>query len=576
MNESPGALELLSSRVDELEKRVRALEHPGETRSEAIVQPSVRANSDAGDNALALETGGILPMLGRAMLGVAGAYVLRAIAEAGVSPKLPVSVLAVVYAFGWLAWSSRASAKLERAVYAGTSALVLAPLLWENTLKFHVFTTFASAAVLASFIVLATLMELRDRAKPQGVWVAQSVAAMTAGVLAFAAHQIPPFVAALLVAVLVSEIARAWDFAQAVWPLMVLITDAAIWAQIFIYAGPPDARTSYPELSTAALIAPACVLFAINGAGIVARVVQHQIRISVFETIQVMIAFLLALAGVRYFATQFGSIIFGVCCLALAACLYLVSFFVLDHREDRQNFRVFSAWSSLLLVTGSLWVLPHLGAVIVLGVAAVAATSLSRRMEAGILELQGAAFLITAIAVSGFPRYIFDTLVGSLPRGPGSGTWIIAICAMLASLVTRRASEAPWQRALQSVSLLLAVSALVALLVHSVVAGTALAVTLGAHHVAFLRTFTICLTALALAFSGSRWGRDDLTHMAYVVLSFVAAKLLFEDLRHGHMEFMAASIAVFAVALIAAPRLVTLGGRLRAGVRTETPVPTNS
>jgi hypothetical protein len=41
------------------------------------------------------------------------------------------------------------------------------------------------------------------------------------------------------------------------------------------------------------------------------------------------------------------------------------------------------------------------------------------------------------------------------------------------------------------------------------------------------------------------------------------------------MEFIAGSIALFAIALIAAPRFVRLGARLRAGVREETPVPSH-
>jgi predicted tellurium resistance membrane protein TerC len=48
-------------------------------------------------------------------------------------------------------------------------------------------------------------------------------------------------------------------------------------------------------------------------------------------------------------------------------------------------------------------------------------------------------------------------------------------------------------------------------------------------------------------------------YLAYGALAFLAAKLLFEDLRHGHMEFIAASIFVFAITLIAVPRLVRMG-----------------
>jgi hypothetical protein len=37
--------------------------------------------------------------------------------------------------------------------------------------------------------------------------------------------------------------------------------------------------------------------------------------------------------------------------------------------------------------------------------------------------------------------------------------------------------------------------------------------------------------------------------------------LVLEDLRHGHLEFIAASIFLFAVTLIAVPRLARMGPR---------------
>jgi hypothetical protein len=43
--------------------------------------------------------------------------------------------------------------------------------------------------------------------------------------------------------------------------------------------------------------------------------------------------------------------------------------------------------------------------------------------------------------------------------------------------------------------------------------------------------------------------------IAYASLGLLAIKLLFEDLRYGHLEFIAASIILFALALIAVPRL---------------------
>jgi hypothetical protein len=82
-------------------------------------------------------------------------------------------------------------------------------------------------------------------------------------------------------------------------------------------------------------------------------------------------------------------------------------------------------------------------------------------------------------------------------------------------------------------------------------------------HVAFIRTLAVCAIALAMAFGGSRWGRLEMTRLAYGALAFVAAKLIFEDLRHGRMEFIAGSIVLFALTLIAVPRLVRMTPKTR-------------
>jgi predicted tellurium resistance membrane protein TerC len=87
----------------------------------------------------------------------------------------------------------------------------------------------------------------------------------------------------------------------------------------------------------------------------------------------------------------------------------------------------------------------------------------------------------------------------------------------------------------------------------------ALSVSPGPHHLAFIRTLTICAAALALAFSGAHWRRVELTRIGYATLALVAAKLVLEDLRHGHLEFIAASIFLFAVTLIAVPRIARMG-----------------
>jgi hypothetical protein len=101
----------------------------------------------------------------------------------------------------------------------------------------------------------------------------------------------------------------------------------------------------------------------------------------------------------------------------------------------------------------------------------------------------------------------------------------------------------------------LAVGAAAALIVQGLVSLVALKIVPGAHHLAFIRTLTLCAAALALAFSGAHWRRLELTRLGYAVLALVAVKLVAEDLRHGHLGYIAASIFLVALTLIAAPRV---------------------
>jgi len=57
----------------------------------------------------------------------------------------------------------------------------------------------------------------------------------------------------------------------------------------------------YPALSAAGLILPGCLLFMIYGVSVAVRTTQLGQKISIFETGQAMVAFLLAASSVLYF-----------------------------------------------------------------------------------------------------------------------------------------------------------------------------------------------------------------------------------------------------------------------------------
>ena len=102
--------------------------------------------------------GGAFSVLGKAMLGIAGAYLLRAVAESSSLPRLAVAAVAIVYAScGWYGRRERTAVTgLPGATYACTSALILAPMLWELTLRFKVLPAAAAAGVAVRLCIAAS------------------------------------------------------------------------------------------------------------------------------------------------------------------------------------------------------------------------------------------------------------------------------------------------------------------------------------------------------------------------------------------------------------------------------------
>ncbi len=562
MDDLPESLNRLATRVEALEQRIAALEHPSQMSSPATVLDPVA--KQAVEPRSVAQAGGVFSVLGTAMLGIAGAYLLRAVAESTSLPKLGVAAIAILYAMFWLVWATRAPAGawLASTTYACTSALILAPMLWELTLRFNVLPAEVTAGVLAAFVCAASALAWK-RNLISVVWVANVAAAVVAVALSIATHKLTPFIATLLLMVALIEYASIRKHGLSVRSLVAFAADVSIWALIFIYSSPQDTRTDYPFLGMATLLAPGFALFAIYGVIVAIKTAVLQRQITAFETIQTMIAFLLAASSLLYFGSQSSAIILGVVCVALSAASYAAVFAVLDRVPARRNYHVFLTWSAGLLLSGCLLCLPPLWASASLAVAAFAAAFAGVRLNRLSLQFHGLVYLLSAAAVSGLLNYAFLALAGTLPTAPSMSMGVVSAGAILCYAAGKFCPGEAWtQQLLHTVFAVVAIGAAAALLVQGLMALTALSVNPGAHHLAFIRTLTICLAALALAFSGAHWRRMELTRIGYATLALVAAKLVFEDLRHGHLEFIAASIFLFAVTLIAVPRIARMGHRI--------------
>src|SRR5690348_5205568 len=193
-------LEGLRNEIHELERRVEVLEHDALERSNGHrAEPAVLPA--AGSVAVGPDFGlpNAIPVAGRAILGLAGAYLLRALAESGAAPRLMVVAFAILYAAAWLVFSARAREPdaFTRATYVITASLMLAPLLWEATVRFEVLPPAATAGILIAFVMLGSV--LAGSPKPGTItFVVTLSAVVTAVGLMVRTGDLVPFAAALL------------------------------------------------------------------------------------------------------------------------------------------------------------------------------------------------------------------------------------------------------------------------------------------------------------------------------------------------------------------------------------------
>jgi hypothetical protein len=565
MNDPPDGIDRLAERIEALERcvhalesRVDALEHPLAARwPKPNQEAETAAAPESATAGFAVDSGSLFPVLGKALLGIAGAYVLRAVEEASFLPRSAVASAGIVYAFLWLvlAARSRGGPRFTSTIYACTSALILAPMLWELTLRFKVLSPAMSASVVAAYALAGVGLAWRRAAAPV-LRVALIAAAGLAFMLAIASHAMTPFIAVLLIFTGVCEFVPALDRMIEIRAVVALAADAAIWMLIFAYFSPQNVREDFPALSRAVLLAPGLAIFVMFAAAITIRTVLRARKITAFETVQTIIALLLAAVSIADFGPAYGTTILGVFCLILSATCYALVFTIFERATERRNALVFSAWGAALFLGGSFLCLPPLLAVAVIGAGAIAAIVVSHWKNQPVFEFYGLVFLLAATASSGFLGFAASALIGSPSGGPALGAWLIVFCGVLCYAAANSREHEPW--GLQTTHLLLAALAaggVAALLVRGWLGLVASQVTTGPHHLALIRTLTLCAMALALVFSGARFRRVELTRLGYTALAFVAVKLVFEDLRHGHLAYIAASILLVALTLIAAPRM---------------------
>lgn len=545
----PGALperdEILRA-LRELQERVARLEQRLEIPQAA---PRLGGAAAAEPPRTALAEGALaVPILGRTLLGLAGAYGLRALSGAHALPAGGGVLAAIVYALAWLVWAARTPAgrRTETVLYSLTSALVLAPLLWESALRLRVLSTDTAAAILLLFTVFGLLISWHKNLLVVAT-IATLTSILTGSALLIGSHDLLPFTWLLLAIAAAVETSACLDHWLSERWVAAAAADLVVLLATYLVTDPRGLPEAYLPVSHSALFASQMILPAIYLVSILVRTLLRGFVFTGFETAQLAVACLLAIGGaLRLTATPYVRPAIAAVSLVCATACWAAA--ILLRGRNRQTY----AWFGCLLtlagtriamppgVAAALWCLLAPGALAI-------GTAIRR---------QGVLLLLCGVTASGALADATAFLLGSTDTSasllPVTGT---AAAAAVCYLLATRGASSPW------------LGASLAGLAFWLVGGTGAVLLTGLYHTfagaiashaycATLRTAVLAGGAVLLASAARFWKRSELIPLVYLVMALAAYRLLLIDLRQEGNAALILSLLAYGLALIGLPRLM--------------------
>ena len=554
--------EALEREVRELAQRVAQLERYAglsAPAAPAAIAPRIRASHPLAGMP------GLLPIVGKALLGLAGAYLLRALTESGtLSPKVGIAA-GIVYALLWLGWAARSPAaeRLTTAIHSLTAVLVLCPLLWEATVRFHAIGTWTAAAVLLAFAAFGMAISWRKSLLIVSTF-ATLAALGTAAALLLATHDVLPFTFLFLAVAAAIEASACLGHSLGERWLGATAADLAVLLATWLVTNERGLPQGYAPIPHAWLLTAQVALLTIYLSSTIVRTLFRGFSFTGFETAQCAVAFAISLSG----GLQMAPVMAAVMLLCAAAC-YLASFALLERQgASSRNFFTYSTFGILLALAGSRILLSGAATAWVWSILAVACIWAGGSFGRLTLLVHGGIYLLLALAASGAFQEAASLLLGagSWPGERQMALWTgLAATAAAYRLVVyyRRAEYASTN--MQVFRLAVAASFL------WMAAGIAAGILTGAYHLvlgaganlaycAALRTGGLAGLSLLLAWAGPRWNHVELSLLVYPAMVLGGYRLLVQDLNQGHNGALFFSLLLYGAVLTALPRLKRSAG----------------
>lgn len=499
---------------------------------------------------------GLVAVVGKSILGLAGAYLLRAISESGTIPALLGALVTVVYAACWLiaAWRAGARDRMVANLFGATAAAMVFPMLWETTVGLHLLTPPSAAILLLLFASASLAVAWRDDLTAV-VWITAGAGSLVGLALLLATQHVVPLALALLAVAAGLEATACRDRWMGVRAVVSLAADLAVFVSLTAIARPSGLPESYAPYSAGVAMALAGGLLAVSLAGTVVRTLVRGTAITKMEVLQLAIAVALAMGGgLRLAAT---AIPVGVAAVAGGAACYLVSFAFLErHPGTNRNFYVYSTLALILVSAGSVVLLRGVPLTAVSMIAAVASTGMGNRWERTTVRLHGVLYLLLGCAASG----VIATTLGRILAYPAQApppmdsAALVAVAGSLCCYGALLLAERTAVETLRDGYAALFVAGVLALalagLLAGVIPGFAGELAVG------VRTALLSSSAILLAFLGKRWNRRELSWLVYPAMALTIYKLVAVDLRHANAVSLSLALLFVGAAFLLLPRLL--------------------
>ena len=552
----------LTNRIARLEESLAPRESASPTR-DAELPP---LPEDPGILSQVSDTTSILPVLGGALLGLAGAYLLRAIAESGALPPRAVFTLGTLYAVAWLLWAARAPVerRFGTTLYSLTSVLILSPLLWESTLRFHMITTAEASVILIAYTLVGLAVSWR-----RDLLIVATITTLagltTSGALLIATHDVLPFTFVFLAIAAAVEVCACLNHWLGERWLAAAAANLSVLLATWLVTNPRGLPEVYAPIPARALFAAQMALVAIYLSSVMVRTLLRGLTFTNFETGQCALAFVIGVGGALRLSAGGAHITpaLGGFALVCGAACYAISFIVLErHGSHGRNFYTYSTFGMLLVLVGCRILLSDGATAVVwsaLAIACIGAGGLWARLT---LEIHGGIYLVLALALSGAFQQAAGFLLGAdvWPGSAPTALWIGAAVAGASYLLAMRFTPplSGWNfRALR-----VAVAAVLVWLVLGLSAGGLTGIyhglfgfEAGNPYCATLRTGAVTAAAVLLALAGSRAYFSDLAQLVYPLMLLGAYRLVADDMHQDRKAVLFLSLLLYGAALMAIPRL---------------------